>query len=220
MSKENKGGFLSGKGFYVALFLGAMAIGFAGYLYYANAKKDQTMAADQPVTSVAVVEPGTTQVVPNTTEPVQQPTETVPEGKPQKRVRPLEGETLAGFALDMLCYNETTRDWRTHDGVDIAAQAGTAVVAAADGQVVAVCQDDRLGMTVVLSHSGGYTTTYSSLGEEIPVSAGQTVTAGQVIGTVANTALMEYAIGDHLHFSVACNGESQDPAEFLAIDNG
>ena len=45
--------------------------------------------------------------------------------------------------------------------------------------------------------------------------AGDTVTAGQTIGTVGATALMESAIGDHVHFSVSCNGEPVNPKEFL-----
>ena len=71
-------------------------------------------------------------------------------------------------------------------------------------------------MTVVLRHEGGYTTRYASLAEEVSVKPGDTVTAGQTIGTVGNTALMESAIGDHLHFAVTCDGESVDPAAFLA----
>ena len=43
-----------------------------------------------------------------------------------------------------------------------------------------------------------------------------TVSAGEKIGTVGCTALLETAIGDHLHFSVTCNGEVVDPEDFLA----
>ena len=73
-----------------------------------------------------------------------------------------------------------------------------------------------MGTTVVISHDGGYTTRYASLSQEVSVKPGDWVTAGQVIGTVGNTALLETAIGDHLHFAVLCNGELIDPAEFLA----
>jgi murein DD-endopeptidase MepM/ murein hydrolase activator NlpD len=48
------------------------------------------------------------------------------------------------------------------------------------------------------------------------VTPGQVVTSGQVIGSVGKTAMMEYAIGDHVHFSVALNGDAVDPEEFLA----
>ena len=72
-----------------------------------------------------------------------------------------------------------------------------------------------MGMTVVIQHENGYTTKYASLAQEVLVKAGDTVTAGQAIGTVGSTALMENAVGDHVHFSVSCNGETINPKDFL-----
>ena len=71
-------------------------------------------------------------------------------------------------------------------------------------------------MTVVIRHDGGYTTTYASLAEDVAVVPGEKVTAGQTIGYVGDTALLESAVGDHVHFSVSCNGVTVDPAEFLS----
>ena len=208
MSKQKK--FFNGKGYYIALILGAAAIGFSGYLYYANLNQDVAASNQEPSALVGAVTPDATQGTTQNTEPsAEQPP------KPQKRVKPVNGETVVSHALDMLCYNQTTRDWRTHNGVDIAAQAGSQVVAAADGTVHTVYEDETMGMTVVLHHDGSYTTTYASL-EEVSVKAGDTVQAGQAIGTVGSTALMETAIGDHLHFAVACQGKAVDPAEFWA----
>ena len=119
------------------------------------------------------------------------------------------------YAMETLGYNQTTRDWRVHDGIDVAAEAGTAVCAAADGQVYTVYDDESMGMTVVIRHEGGYTTRYASLDAEVAVKAGDQVAAGDVIGKVGNTALLECGIGDHLHFSVSCGGTAVDPAEFL-----
>jgi len=121
------------------------------------------------------------------------------------------------YAMDCLTYNPTTRDWRTHDGVDIAADAGTAVCAAADGTVYTVYDDDTMGVTVVIRHEDGYATSYACLAEEVAVKPGDTVTMGQAIGAVGQTALMESAIGHHLHFSVTLNDESISPADFLSI---
>ena len=101
--------------------------------------------------------------------------------------------------------------------MDIAAEAGATVRAAADGEVYSVYDDDAMGMTVVIRHQGGYTTRYASLSETVSVNPGDTVTAGQTIGTVGNTALMESAIGDHLHFAVTCDGNPVDPAKFLEM---
>ncbi len=120
--------------------------------------------------------------------------------------------------MESLSYNETTRDWRVHNGIDIAAEAGTTVCAAADGTVYTTYEDDTMGYTVVIHHEGGYTTVYSSLAEDLKVKAGDTVTLGQAIGVVANTALLESALGDHVHFSVTLNEEPMHPADFLNLN--
>lgn len=214
MSKKKFTDSFSSKGYYIALVLCAVAIGVAGFLYYRNAGdvqlQKEPVSGQQPADSgvqAVATQPG--DVSPETTEPV---TETK---KPEKRIAPVSGNTVAAYSMDALMYNQTTRDWRVHNGVDIAVQEGTPVCAAADGTVYTVYEDESMGMTVVISHGGGYSTRYSSLAEEVSVKAGDAVTAGQTIGKVGNTALMEHAIGDHLHFSVSCNGETIDPADFL-----
>lgn len=126
------------------------------------------------------------------------------------------GETLAAFSVEALQYDRTLDDWRTHDGIDIAAAAGTHVLAACSGTVESVQQSDLLGTTVVLSHAGGYRTTYANL-QQIPnVAAGEYVSAGQVIGAVGTTALSESALPAHLHFSVTLDGAPVDPQAFLS----
>lgn len=127
---------------------------------------------------------------------------------------PLEGKTIASFSAEILSYNEALDDWRTHNGVDIAAEEGTPVCAAADGTVVSVAEDPLMGVTVVLEHSNGFTSTYACLGQEVYVSAGDSILAGQNIGAVGTTAAGESA-EPHLHFSVSKDGELVDPAEYL-----
>lgn len=127
---------------------------------------------------------------------------------------PLEGKTIASFSAEVLSYNEALDDWRTHNGVDIAAEEGTPVCAAADGAVLSVSEDPLMGVTVVLEHDGGFSSTYACLGTEVYVSAGDSVRAGQNIGAVGTTAAGESA-EPHLHFSVSRNGKLVDPAEYL-----
>ena len=218
MSNNKKSGGVFGRGYYIALILCAVAIGISGYVYYRNANQtEEVVQQHETEAQVAVV--ATEEDMPvAVTQPISQPTETttVPtEKKALKTAAPLEGEPVAEYAMDCLSYNSTTRDWRVHDGVDIAAQAGTEVKAAADGQVYTVYNDDSMGTTVVIRHEDGYVTVYASLAEEVVVSAGDKVTLGQTIGTVGETALLENALGDHLHFAVLCNDEQMDPAEFL-----
>ena len=212
MSKKKFTDSIRGKGYYIALILCAVAIGISGYLYYRHQDDGQAKLENQPAkqtqqtddVQAVATQPGTV-----TTDPTQSTK------LPEKRVSPLSGQTVAAYSMEVLSYNATTRDWRVHNGVDIAAEAGTKVCAAADGTVYTVYDDETMGMTVVISHDGGYTTRYSSLAEAVSVAAGDKVTAGQTIGTVANTALMETAVGDHLHFSVSCDGQIVDPAMFL-----
>ena len=135
--------------------------------------------------------------------------------EPMEVASPLNGETVAVFSVDQLTYDATLGDWRTHDGIDIRAATGDAVVAAAAGTVLSVEEDGRMGTTVTVEHQDGYVTTYASLQPDPPVLAGDSVSAGAVIGTVGNTSLSEAGLGAHLHFSVARNGETIDPALFL-----
>ena len=127
---------------------------------------------------------------------------------------PLEGKTIAAFSADVLFYNETLEDWRTHNGVDIAAEEGTPVCAACDGTVLSVTEDPLMGVTVVLEHTGGFTSTYACLGEEVYVSAGDEVLAGENIGAVGATAAAE-SPEPHLHFSVSKDGKLVDPSAYL-----
>ena len=215
MSKKNNSKFANGKGYYIALVLCAVAIGVSGFLYYRNADAPDAQL-EEPATQTDTKKDQGVQAVatePNGDATPTQPTE--PAQKPAKTGNPLTGNTVASYSMEALSYNATTRDWRVHNGVDIAAEAGAKVLAAADGTVYAVYEDDTMGMTVVIDHSGGYMSRYSSLAKEVSVKVGDTVTLGQTIGAVGNTALLETAIGDHLHFSVSCNGELIDPATFL-----
>ena len=68
---------------------------------------------------------------------------------------------------------------------------------------------------MVLQHAGGWSSRYCGLAKEPSVTAGDTVEAGQVLGTVGTTALVETAQEPHLHFEVYCDGEPADPAGFL-----
>lgn len=135
--------------------------------------------------------------------------------QPRLTVAPLEGDVLTAFSMDALVFSETLEDWRTHNGVDIAAPVGTAVLSACAGTVVAVENDVLMGTTVSVLHHDGYQTTYANLEMNPPVLAGDEVSAGEVIGTVGETAAAEAAQPPHLHFSVTQDGEIVDPDTFL-----
>ena len=225
MSDNKRNGSFNGKGYYIALVLCAAAIGITGYMYYRNASQETVVLQEHLETDIIVAtmatEPDMAAVATEpqaevAVQPSVQPTQPAAQ-KTLQTTSPVAGEEIHGYSMEALSYNQTTRDWRVHNGVDIAAEEGTPVLAAADGTVYTTYEDDAMGHTVVIRHLGGYTTKYSSLGEDLSVSAGDTVQLGQAIGTVGSSALLESALGSHLHFAVTHQDKAMDPAEFLAM---
>lgn len=223
-NNKNSGRGMYGKGYYIAIALCAAAIGITGFLYYRNTEAQPVLQEPEQQATVSVdateEDLSVAATRPITTQDSESPEPTAaPIPKSLKTAAPVSGETVADYAMDCLSYNQTTRDWRVHNGVDIAAEAGTEVLAAADGVVYTTYTDDIMGTTVVIRHEGGYTTQYSSLAEELKVSAGDEVLLGQAIGCVGETALIETTMGPHVHFSVLYQDAAMDPAEFLALDS-
>jgi murein DD-endopeptidase MepM/ murein hydrolase activator NlpD len=103
-----------------------------------------------------------------------------------------------------------TGDWSTHTGVDIGADEGTAVHAAAGGQVIFAGYEGNYGNVVRIQHEGGNVTAYAHLNYYL-VEAGQQVSRGEAIGLVGNTGK---STGTHLHFEWRVNGIAVDPLPF------
>lgn len=129
-------------------------------------------------------------------------------------VRPVDGKILEEFSDNDLIYNEALRDWRTHNGVDLEAESGAQVVAAANGVVEKVF-DSNMGKCVEIDHKNGYKTVYANLDENITIKQGDEVAEGDVIGLVGNTALGDATDIPHLHFEITKDGENVNPKEFF-----
>lgn len=218
---------LSGVGFYGTLAVCLTIVGVCGWLLLSGQEEP---AAEVPVTPPVPV----SQPVKMPEKAVETPVETlkpepvveeppVPEAAdtapvaaeaPRLVVEPLQGEVLTAFSMEELVYNPALGDWRTHDGVDISAPAGSTVLAACAGTVASVTEDPLLGATVVLEHDDGYRTTYANLADKPDVAVGDQVNAGAVIGTVGTTAAAEEDT-PHLHFAVSRDGKAVNPQEFL-----
>ena len=225
---------LSGIGFYGTLAVCLLVVGVCGWVLLQDREDplpQQAVTPQVPVSqpvempearlpTVETLEPAPVPVPPKETKElpeVEVDHTPVAAEAPRLVVAPLRGDVLTAFSMEELVYSPTLGDWRTHNGVDIAADAGTEVCAAADGEVYTVYEDDSMGYTVVIRHDGGYLTRYASLSQDIPVKSGDAVSAGQVIGYVGDSALVETTLGSHIHFSVTHQDEPMNPADFLAL---
>ncbi len=100
-----------------------------------------------------------------------------------------------------------------HTGVDIGATTGSNIVAAESGTVILANYgwNGGYGNYIILSHGNGITTRYAHA-SQLYVTAGQTVSKGQVIAAVGTTG---NSTGPHLHFEVRVNGSHTNPLNYL-----
>ena len=146
------------------------------------------------------------------------------DGDDEQKPQPAKTFTLDGileeYTIDIgysdaeLVFNPTQGHWATHQGVDLIAEAGTAVKCSFDGTVKSVTDDSFHGTTVVISHDGGYETTYKWL-DEVSLKVGDKVAEGDTIGTVSGDALAEMAQGAHLHLELSKDGVLVDPTAYI-----
>ena len=100
---------------------------------------------------------------------------------------------------------------KMHNGVDFAAPAGSSILAAYNGTVVAADYNSTMGNYVMINHGNGLYTIYMHC-SSISVSKGQDVTAGTKIAAVGSTGR---STGNHLHFGVRLNGNYVSPWNYL-----
>lgn len=132
-------------------------------------------------------------------------------------VDPVNGEILKPFSMDALIHSVTMGDYRTHSGIDIKAEISSPVFAYTDGVVTAINKDTFMGTTIELEHEYGLKSYYMNLSSEIPehIIVGANVKAGDVIGAVGSSAIVEIADEPHLHFELRVDGKLIDPSKEL-----
>lgn len=101
----------------------------------------------------------------------------------------------------------------SHDGVDISAPEGAAVLAVRSGTVAETGWDDTNGNYVLLDHGDGLTTLYGCL-SAVSVQTGDAVAQGEVLGAVGQTGA---ATGPHLHLEAAQDGVLYDPLSWFPV---
>jgi murein DD-endopeptidase MepM/ murein hydrolase activator NlpD len=115
---------------------------------------------------------------------------------------PLVGAITSTFGM---------REGRPHEGIDIAAEEGTPIRAAASGRVVFAGPRGTYGLAVIIEHGGGLSTLYAHC-SRIMVEVGDSVGTSTVIALAGNTGNSR---GPHLHLEVLKNGVPLDPLALL-----
>lgn len=233
--------FVSGKGFYLVVLICVAAIALSGYYLVRGVRGGVEDTLDQPVSGSAAIvkQPDPAPSVTPTARPTNPPAvstaritappsaspEPTPSAQPPASPSlapaplvftwPVKGAIIADFSVEALAYDETMGDWRTHNGLDIAAPLGTQVLAAANGTVSAIRQDDMMGTIVEIDHGEGLVSLYANLAAVPTVSVGDSVRTGDIIGSVGETAAAESGREAHLHYTLLKDGQAMNPADYL-----
>ena len=101
--------------------------------------------------------------------------------------------------------------YESHNGADIGAARGSAVLAAKSGRVIQAGWNGGYGISVMIAHDDGITTLYGHM-DGCSVSVGQTVSQGETIGICGNTG---NSSGAHIHYTMYKNGSTIDPLPYL-----
>lgn len=134
-------------------------------------------------------------------------------GENDNIITPLHGRITSPYGYRT---NPISDKYGLHTGVDIAADEGTAIVAAYNGVVKETGYGEKKGNFVLMQHSDGKQTLYCHCSELI-VQEGTVIRAGEVIALVGSTG---WSTGPHLHFEVHVNGKTVDPLNFIDENGG
>ena len=131
---------------------------------------------------------------------------------------PVSGTLSVDHDPEIQVFSPTMNDYRVHLGIDINTAEGASVTASADGVIEKVWDDPMMGKCVAIVHDGDSATFYKNLSDTLAegIEKGKTVSAGQLIGTVGESAMIEIAQEPHLHFEMTIGGLQVDPSEYFS----
>ena len=220
--KSKTARFLNSKGFYLAMAICMIAIGFAAYSAMDAIRLEDT--TKQPSVSESAPD-----ITPNPqADTEQQPQIIQTEESKEELTAEVDGETVAeyfsapvegtvskGFDQITLQYSATYNDFRLHTAADIIPLDSYVVNSCSNGRVASVDTDTILGTVITIDHGNGIYIRYCGL-KNVKVKAGDIVDATTVIaeiGTVTN----ECAEEAHLHIEVIKDGTAVDPTSIIPL---
>ena len=130
---------------------------------------------------------------------------------------PVSGTLTNKHDPELQIFSPTMNDYRVHLGIDIQTEKNAPVYAAADGTVSKIWVDTLMGYCIAIKHSGNCVTVYKNLAATLPegITEGTSVRSGQLIATVGNSAMVEVADEDHLHFEMTVSDLAVDPLKYF-----
>lgn len=229
------------KGFYIILLLGITAIGIyavisaitagntakkqngetssASAVMSTAAPREDSVPANAAIPPTDASEPMTADEINSKNASASPQTTSEASAEKQLAQAPVSGKIIKDFSDSDLLYSNTMKDWRTHAGVDIAANMDTPVTAIKDGVLKKVYEDSLFGTTVIIHHDDdGTDSVYSNLKDATAEPIGTPIKTGDVIGKIGKTAVSETEDEPHLHFEIKVDDSFLDPKEFVKFE--
>lgn len=143
------------------------------------------------------------------------------EDEPLTMKLPTSGKLMKGHDASIQVYSNTMGDYRVHLGIDVSTAENGPIYAAADGKVSKIWTDPLMGQCVAIDHGDNVLSVYKNLSSVLAsgIAEGKTVTVGQKLGTIGDSAILEMAEEPHLHFEVTVNGVEVNPLSYFSEDD-
>lgn len=128
---------------------------------------------------------------------------------------PTGGKIIKEFSDGQLVYSNTLKDYRVHNGIDIAGKILEKVCAVEDGIIKSIKNDSLMGIRIVIDHQNGVETIYSNLSSMDMVKEGDLVKKGDIISGIGDTSLIETGEETHLHFEMKVDNNYVNPLDYI-----
>lgn len=127
---------------------------------------------------------------------------------------PASGAVIMGYSMDQTVFFQTLEQYKYNPAMIIGGEVGETITASAAGIVTNIEETAQTGTTVSLDMGNGYTAVYGQL-TEVPLSTGDYVNAGEMIGNLSEPTKYYSVEGPNLYFEILKDGEPVDPMNFM-----
>ena len=127
---------------------------------------------------------------------------------------PASGAVIMGYSMDQTVFFQTLEQYKYNPAMIIGGEVGETITASAAGIVTNIEETAQTGTTVSLDMGNGYTAVYGQL-IDVPLSNGDYVNAGEMIGNLSEPTKYYSVEGPNLYFEILKDGEPVDPMNFM-----